>query len=82
MWLTIYHRPEEISYDHGYEFIGHEFVRYLIEEYYRIAANPRILVNQTSNAIMESIQHVLGNLVRSYNLKETYGDKEDTGLGL
>ena len=32
MWLDRYPRPEEITYDSGLESIGHEFIKYLIEE--------------------------------------------------
>ena len=31
MWLTKYPRPIEITYDQGSEFIGHEFIKYLVE---------------------------------------------------
>ena len=31
MWLTIYPRPTEITYEQGSEFIGHEFRNSLIE---------------------------------------------------
>ena len=32
MWLTGYLRPMEITYDQGSEFIGHEFIKFLIEK--------------------------------------------------
>ena len=31
VWLYIYPRPMEITYDQGLEFIGYEFIKYLIE---------------------------------------------------
>ena len=30
-WLSRYPRPIEITYDQGKEFIGYEFIKYLIE---------------------------------------------------
>ena len=36
MWLTRYPIPMEITYDQGSEFIGHEFIKSLIETEYRI----------------------------------------------
>ena len=71
MWLTIYPTPMEISYDQGSEFIGHEFRKYLIETEYGINAKTRTLENPTSNAILERIHQVPGNLVRNFNIKET-----------
>ena len=32
MWLSRYPIPIEITYDQGSEFIGHGFIKYLIEE--------------------------------------------------
>ena len=31
-WLSRYPRPMEITYDQGSEFIGHEFIKSLIEK--------------------------------------------------
>ena len=39
-WLTRYPIPTKIMYDQGSEFVGHEFIKYLIEEEYGIIANP------------------------------------------
>ena len=73
-WLTRYPRPMEITYDQGLEFIGHEFRKYLTETDYGITAKPSASANPTSNAILERIHQVLGNLVHTYNIKETYVD--------
>ena len=32
MWLNRYHIPIEVMYEQVLEFIGHEFIKYLIEE--------------------------------------------------
>ena len=82
MWLSRYPRPIEIMYDKGKEFIGHEFIKYLIETEYGITAKLRTLVNPISNAILERIQQVLGNLVRNFNIQQTYVDKNDLWTGI
>ena len=64
-WLDRYPRPIEITYDQGKEFNGHEFRKYLIEDEYGITAKPRTLGNPKSNAILERINQVQGNLVRT-----------------
>ena len=38
MWMPRYHRPMEITYEKGSEFIGHEFRKSLIKEEYGIIA--------------------------------------------
>ena len=48
-WLTRYHRPTEITYDQGSEFIGHEFRKSIIEEEYGIVAKTSTSGNPTSN---------------------------------
>ena len=70
----------EIMYDQGSEFIGHEFRKYLIEEEYGIVAKPITLVNPMSNTILEWIQQVIGNLVRTCNITQTYVDEDDPWL--
>ena len=66
----------EITYDQGSELIRNKSRKYLIEEEYGIVAKPSNLVNTTSNARLECITQVLGNLVHTYNIKETYIDKD------
>ena len=61
-------------YDEGKEFIGHEFIKSLIETEYRITAKPITLVNPMPNAILERIYQILGNLVRTFNIQQTYVD--------
>ena len=51
-WLTGYPKPMEITYDQVSEFIGHEFIKYLIEREYEITAKPSTLGNPTSNVIL------------------------------
>ena len=42
MWFTIYPRSTEITYEQGSEIIDNEFRESLIEEEYKILANPSI----------------------------------------
>ena len=81
-WLTIYLKPTETNYDQGSKFISHEFRKYLIETEYRITAKTITLRNPTSNAILERIHQVLGNLVQNFNISETYVEKYDTWWGI
>ena len=74
-WLARYPRPIEIMYDQGKEFIGHEFRKYQIETEYGITSKPSTSGNPTSNAILEQIHQVLGNLVRTFNVQQTYVDE-------
>ena len=48
---------------------------------YGITAKPTTSENTTSNVILERIHQVLGNLARTYNIKDTYVDKDDPWSG-
>ena len=69
----------EITYDQGSELIGHEFRKSLIEMKYRITDKPITLVYTMSNVIMERIHQVLGKLVRTSNITQTYVEKMTHG---
>ena len=75
MRLSRYPRPIEITYDQGKEFIVHEFRKFLIETEYGMTAKPSTSGNPISNEIFEHIHQVLGNIVRTFNIKQTYVDK-------
>ena len=64
------------------EFIGHEFRKSIIETEYGITAKPNTSGNSTSNAILEQIPQVLGNLVHTFNIRETYVEEENTWLDI
>ena len=49
---------------------------------YKITPKTSNLVNITSNAILERIHQVLGNLVRTCNITQTYIDEDDPWLGI
>ena len=68
-------------YDQGLEFIGHKFRKSLIEDEYRITSKPSTLGNPMSNIVLEQIHQVLGNLVRTFNISETYIDEMTCGRG-
>ena len=72
MGLAIYIWTKEIMYGQGSEFIGCEFIKYLIEREYGILFKSVTSVNPTYNVILEQIHAVLGNIVWSYNIKDTY----------
>ena len=45
---------------------------------YGITSKPSILVNTMSNAVLERIHQILGNLVRTFNIfTQPYADKYD-----
>ena len=81
-WLTRYPRPMKITYDQESEFIVHGFTKYLIETEYWITDNPSTLENPTFSGILERIHPVIGNLVRTFNMKETYVDKDEPCLSI
>ena len=56
-------------YDQVSELIGHEFIKYIIEQKFGVLSKPVTLVNPTSNAMSERINQVMGNLVLTYNIK-------------
>ena len=64
-------------YDQGKEFIGQEFIKYLIDTEYMLTAKPRTSGNPMYNATLERIRQVLGNLVQTFNIQQTYVDKND-----
>ena len=82
MWLSRHPRPIEITYVQGSEFIGHEFIKKLIETEYRITAKPSTSVNPTFNVIFERIHQVLGNPVRTFNISHTYIEKNKPWVGI
>ena len=67
--LTRYPVPTEIDYDQGSELIGHGFIKSLIKTQYGITEKPSTSENPTSNVILELIHKVLGNPVRTFNIK-------------
>ena len=54
----------------------------MIEEEYGIKAKPYSYGNPQANVIIERIHQVLGNLIRSLNLHDTYVDDADPWMGI
>ena len=77
--LYRYPGPIEITHGQVSEFIGHDFRKYLIEDEYRITPKTRTLVNPMSNVVLEWIHQVLGNLVWTFIIYQTYIDKMTRG---
>ena len=81
-WLIRYPWRVEIMYDREEEFLGHKFKNILIETKYSINYKPVSPGNPQANEIIERIHQVLGNLVRTYYLQETYVDETDSWVGI
>ena len=54
----------------------------MVENDYDIKNNPDSPRNPQANAIIERLYQVLGNLVRTYNVQETYVDDADPIMGI
>ena len=72
----------EVIYDQGGELLGHEFKNSLIEDKYGTKNKPAFPGNPQMNSTIEIIHQVLGNLVRTYSLQETYVDDADSFMGI
>ena len=82
MWLVQYTWPVEITYDQVGELLGHKFKSILIEQVYGIKNKPAFPGNPQENLTIEIIHPVLGNLLRTYNIQETYVDDADPWMGI
>ena len=51
----------------------------MIEQEYGIKTNPASSENTQANKIIERIHQVLGNIIRYFNLQDTYVDDADPG---
>ena len=69
-------------YDQEKGYIGHKFRKSLIEYEYGITAKPITSGDLMSDTILEKIHQVLGNLVRNFNIQQTYVDKSDPWTGI
>ena len=54
----------------------------MVEQEYGIKTKHASSVNPQANATIEIIHQVLGNIVNSYNLQETYIDYSDPWMGI
>ena len=82
-WLSRYPRLIEIMYDQGKKYIDHEFRISLIKTEYGITVKPSTLIIPISNAVLERIQQVPENLLRTfYIFTQPYVDKNYPWTGV
>jgi hypothetical protein len=75
-WLCRYPRPLECGHDNGNEFLGIEFQELL--DSYGVKSKPTTVKNPTANAIVERIQGILGEQLRSTIFESDWTDDVDT----
>ncbi len=80
-WLNRYPLPTQVICDRGSEFMGHDFVQMLTEEY-GIKRKPISVRNPQANAILERVHQTLGNMVRAFELEDHYLDEDDPWAGI
>ena len=80
--LNRYPRPMKIIYDQGSKIISHELRKLLLETEQGITSKTITWVNTTYNEILEQIHQVIGNLVHTFNIRETYVEEENTWLDI
>ena len=67
----------EITYYQGLDFIGHKFKIFTIWKEYGVKSKLGSYINPSFNVILESTQLVLGDLVWTYNTRETYVEGDE-----
>ena len=80
-WLSRYPLPNQVIFDRGSEFIGHEFKTMMTEDY-GIKIKPITVQNPQANAIIERVHQTLGNIIRTFELQTNYLDEEDPWAGI
>ena len=75
-WLTRYPLPSKVIVDHGNEFLA-EF-KALIQTDYIIVVKPIASKNPQANLILERVYQIIGNIVRTFQLKDMVLDDENT----
>jgi len=79
-WLSRYPWPQQITYDQGNEFIGHEFSS-MVSNDYNIKVRPTTVRNPRANSVLERIHQVLANLIRTQEISEIELDEDDPWAG-
>ncbi|MFM8622685.1 MAG: RNase H-like domain-containing protein, partial [Holophagaceae bacterium] len=79
-WLTRYPWPQEITYDAGPEFKA-EFQK-MIREEYGIKGKPITIRNPQSNAMIERIHGVVGDMIRTFDMSTIDEDDDNPFEGL
>ena len=80
-WFCRYPWPTQITFDRGSEFIGKDFQQ-MVKRDYGIKTKPITVRNPQANAIVERIHQVIGNIIRTFELEESYLDEEDPWKGI
>jgi transposase InsO family protein len=80
-WFSRYPWPRQITFDRGSEFIGQDFQK-MIKEDYAIKAKRITVRNPQTNAIVERVHQVVGNIIRTFELESNYLDEEDPWKGI
>jgi transposase InsO family protein len=73
--------PTQVTFDRGSEFIGQDFQK-MIKEDYGVKAKPITVRNPQANAIVERVHQVIGNIIRTFELKNNYLDDNDPWKGI
>ena len=80
-WFSRYPWPTQITFDRGSEFIGKDFQHMIINDY-GIKGKPITMRNPQANAIVERVNQVIGNIMRTFELEDNYLDEEDPWKGI
>ena len=64
-------------YGRGNELLGHSFKNGLIKTEYGIKAKCETTGNPQENSILERIHRVIANLIRTFDLNNTYLDEDE-----
>ena len=80
VWLTRYPRPDQVIMDRGKEFMT-EFSRMMVEDY-GIQKKPTTVRNPQANAILERVNQTVGNIIRTFQMKDREIDYDDPWSGV
>jgi hypothetical protein len=73
-WLNRYHRPQKVRFDNGFEF-NIDFIPLLKD--FGVKPKPTSIKNPQSNAIVERVHQVVGDMLRTHDLNEYDFDEID-----
>ena len=79
-WFCRYPWPQQVTFDRGSEFIGHQF-QIMLDDY-GVKKKPITTRNPQANAIVERVHQVIGNIVRTFELQDNYLDEDDPWKGI
>ena len=73
-WLTCYTRPNQVTYNHGTEFMA-EFSE-MIDKDYDIKRKPILVHNPQANAIVEQVHQTMGNMLHTFDIPNMENPEE------